>query len=60
MVKHTQTIRWLLPRNCLSVSDRFVGLALKRLNMGYKTYLKWSLHELTDEVKTLYLRRNQG
>ena len=29
MVKHTQTIRWLLPANCLSVFDHFVELALK-------------------------------
>ena len=31
MVKHTQTIRRLLPTNCLSVFDHFVGLALKGL-----------------------------
>ena len=31
MVKHTQTIRWLLPTNRLSVFDHSVGLALKRL-----------------------------
>ena len=31
MVKHTQTIRRLLPMNCLSVFDYFVGLALKGL-----------------------------
>ena len=29
MIKHTQTIHWLLPINCLSVFDHFVGLALK-------------------------------
>ena len=29
MVKHTQTIRRLLPTNRLSVFDHFVGLALK-------------------------------
>ena len=29
MVKHTQTIRRLLPTNSLSVFDHFVGLALK-------------------------------
>ena len=28
MVKFTQTIRWQLPTNCLSVFDHFVGLAL--------------------------------
>ena len=31
MVKHTQTIRRLLPTNCLSVFGHFVGLALKEL-----------------------------
>ena len=31
MVKHTQTIRRLLPTNCLSMFDYFVGLALKGL-----------------------------
>ena len=31
MVKLTQTVRWLLPTNCLRVFDRFVGLALKGL-----------------------------
>ena len=32
IVKHTQTIRWLLPTNCLSVFEHFVGLGLKRSN----------------------------
>ena len=31
MIKHTQTIRWLLPTNCLSVIGHFVGLAPKWL-----------------------------
>ena len=31
MVKHTQTIHRLLPTNCLSVFDHFVGLALNGL-----------------------------
>ena len=31
MVKHTQTIRRLLPTNCLSVFDHFMGLAHKDL-----------------------------
>ena len=31
MVKYTPTICWLLPTNCLSVFDHFVGLALKGL-----------------------------
>ena len=31
MVKHTQTIRRLLPMNCLTVFDHFVELALEGL-----------------------------
>ena len=31
MAKHTQKIRRLLPTNCLSVCDHFVGLARKGL-----------------------------
>ena len=31
MVTYTQTIRWQQPTNCLSVSDHFLGLALKYL-----------------------------
>ena len=40
MVKHSQTIRRLLPENCLSVSDHIVGLAFKGLigvNTGVQT-----------------------
>ena len=32
MVKHTQTLRRLLPTNYLSVFDHFVGLTLKNVN----------------------------
>ena len=28
MLKYTQTIRWLLPTNCLNVFGYFMGLAL--------------------------------
>ena len=37
MVKHTQTktIRWLLPTNCLSVFDHFLGLAFKGLKISF-------------------------
>ena len=31
MVKHTQTIRWLLAKNFLSVFDHYVGLEFKGL-----------------------------
>ena len=33
MVKHTETIRRMLPTNCLSVFHHFVGLALKGLRL---------------------------
>ena len=38
MVKHTQAIRWLLLRNCLTVLDHFVRVSLKGL--------KWMTHFL--------------
>ena len=34
MALHTQTISRLLPTNCLSIFDHFVGLALKGLRMA--------------------------
>ena len=33
MIKHTQTICWLLMSTCLSVFDHFVGLRLKGLRV---------------------------
>ena len=44
MVKHAQTIRWLLLMNCLSVFDHFVGLALKGLKCAKNSmkYVLWS------------------
>ena len=43
MVKHTQTIRRILPMKCLSVFNHFVGLALKELTgWAYCSYLKKS------------------
>ena len=33
MIKHTQTIRGLLPMNCFGVFDHTMGLALKGLRM---------------------------
>ena len=38
MVILTQTIRRQKLMNCLSVSDHFVGLALKRLSKFYVTF----------------------
>ena len=39
MVKHTETIRRQQPANCLSVFDRFVGLALKGLTFKIEKHL---------------------
>ena len=38
MVKQTQTIRRLLPTNCLSVFDNFMGLAIKGLAIFRKKH----------------------
>ena len=35
MVKHTQTVCWLLPWNCLSVFGHFVGSAFKGLTKTF-------------------------
>ena len=37
MVKHTETVCWLLPTNPLSVFDPFMGLTLKGLNFYFFT-----------------------
>ena len=42
MVKHTQSIRRLLPTTCLSVFDHFVGLALKGLRLQFFARFKQS------------------
>ena len=34
MVKHTQTIRWQKPTNCVIVFDTSVGLVLKGLKLN--------------------------
>ena len=44
MVKHTQTICWLLRTNCLSVFDHFVGMTVKGLKsdiVEINTYIYW-------------------
>ena len=43
MVKHTQTICRLLPTNCLSVFDYFVGLTLKGL-------IYWNIYRKPSET----------
>ena len=42
MIKHTQAIRRLLPTNCLSVFDHFVGLGLKELS--FHSFVKFYQH----------------
>ena len=37
IVKHAQTIHRMLPTNCLSVFDYFVGLTFKKLKKCYQT-----------------------
>ena len=44
MVKHTQTIRRLLPMNCSSVFDHFVRLTLKWLTKQGSNLYKNILH----------------
>ena len=48
MVKHTQTIRWLFPRNCLSVLDHFVDFALKGLKYSLLSSFTSQDREITD------------
>ena len=47
MVKHTQTVHRLLPKNCLSVFDHFVGLALKGLKSSNLSNEKQQLARAT-------------
>ena len=69
MVKHTQAIqiRWQQPRNCLSVFDHFVGLALKglseyneirsfRFNLHSTSKAKYIVGSVDQEKKNHYLR----
>ena len=57
MVKHTQTIRRLLPTNYLSVFNQVVGLALKEFMLaeqGFRSFsLRWSKFSL--EMKKIAL-----
>ena len=54
MVKHTQTIRWLLQRNCLRVFDHFVGFAFKGLTLQVKsTHYDKVLQSLTTTKTTI-------
>ena len=75
MVKHAQTIRRLLPTNCLSVFDHFVGLALKglRIQNNYwrlsgdffnsipkrRYYWVWKRHSCSGKKKSMLNEDNQ-
>ena len=50
MVKHLQAIRQLLPTNCLSVFDQFVGLVLEKLKM---VMLKLAKKKINDDTNDL-------
>ena len=62
MVKRTQISRGLLPTNCLSVIDHFVGLALKRLiAFSVKTMVLINLYTyFHDETKRHYENTQQN
>ena len=58
MVKHTLTIRQLLPTNCLRVFDHFVGLALKGLIIKYYDHSldNTIVHEISLEKKKTFIQ----
>ena len=60
MVKHGQTIRRLLPTNCLGVFDHFVGLVLKGLSFQWiqntqflycKDFKQWKIQNCRKVLK---------
>ena len=52
MVKDTQTIRWQLLTNCLSVFDHFVVLVLKGLGNLRCTQANVLIEYLDNKIKT--------
>ena len=63
MFKHTQTIRCLLPTNCLRVFDHFVRLALRELRTAASQNISGKLILFGSANKTFillvnYLRQN--
>ena len=55
MIKHTQTIRQLLPTNSLSVFNHFVGLALKGLKIVANYVLSMNYGRFSYNLKAFYL-----
>ena len=56
MIKHTQSIRGLLPTICFSVFDHFVGLALKSLKKDYPA----SVAQTLTKPRKFYIRRSNN
>ena len=56
MVRHTQKFFRLVPRNCLSVFDHFVGLPLK----GFREQIVHVPHNLTNKFQPLDLSVNKA
>ena len=54
MIKHTETIRRLLPTNCWIVFDHFVGLVLEGLNSNRSSrYLPVQSQQVMHQKKGL-------
>ena len=56
MVKYTRAIRRLLPTNCLSVFDHFVGLGFKGSSVYGETFYKDNFEPVIVFAKVLYHR----
>ena len=57
MVEHTQTIRRLLPTNCLSVFDHFVGLAHTGLKMKFKLVIGITdTYNITSQIEFVLIK----
>ena len=54
MARHTQTIRWQQPTNCLSVFDHLMGLALKGLKLIYVIVFIFHITKLAVEQSVYY------
>ena len=51
MVKHTQTIRWQQPTNCLSIFDHFVALSPEGLILSTGTLNYFLVMLLNSHIK---------
>ena len=53
MVKHTETIRGLLPMECLGVFDHFMELAIKGLTLAYDNVVIIAADLSSGDIKTI-------